>query len=67
MIAQFIQERLLGQLWHTTSSERFERIQQTGFIKPEPEIPDKERFGTIRGPSNYPYVRFSAWLNSHER
>lgn len=57
MIDAFIQQNLLGRLWHTTRPGRFNEILRTGFLKPEPDIPDCQRYGTICGPSNYPYVR----------
>lgn len=43
--------------WHTTSVDRFAGILKTGFILPNPQIPDSERWGTSRGPGLYPYVR----------
>lgn len=48
---------LLGGVWHTTSSDRSQGILRCGAILPEPEIEDRERWGTSQGPSYYPYVR----------
>jgi hypothetical protein len=50
-------EELQDGLWHTTTPDRYERIVQSGSIRPEPEIPDSERWKTSRGPDYYPYVR----------
>jgi len=49
---------LRGRLWHTTSSDRYQQIVESGFILPNPPVPDDERWGTIQGPDYYPYVRF---------
>lgn len=57
MMDNFIQQNLLGKLWHTTLPERFNEILRTGFIKSEPDIPDNQRYGTGCGPDYYPYVR----------
>lgn len=44
-------------LWHTTSPARYEMIIGTGYILPEPQISEQERWGTSQGPEFYPYVR----------
>ncbi len=44
-------------LWHTTHPERFLGILNSGAIQPEPDIPNKDRWGTNQGPIHYPYVR----------
>ena len=49
---------LLGKLWHTTSLTRYNMIITIGQILPNPSIPEKERWGSSRGPEFYPYVRF---------
>lgn len=49
---------LLGKLWHTTSLARYDMIIKSGQILPNPSIPEKERWGSYRGPEFYPYVRF---------
>ncbi len=48
---------LVGGVWHTTSQERFEAILECGAILPEPNISERERWGTKIGPEGYPYVR----------
>ena len=48
---------LLGGLWHTTVPERFNQIQQSGEILPEPPIADDLRWKTLNGPENYSFVR----------
>lgn len=50
-------EILRGGIWHTTSSERFKGILATGSILPEPPIPDRERWVTDAGSTQYPFVR----------
>jgi len=52
-----IWRELYGRLWHTTHPERFLGILNSAAILPEPPIPDSERWGTLNGPRNYPYVR----------
>lgn len=52
----FPQELLKG-IWHTTSIERFNKILEVGYILAEPDISDKERWGTSSGSTHYPYVR----------
>ncbi|SMF82148.1 hypothetical protein SAMN06265365_14237 [Tistlia consotensis] len=49
---------LHGGLWHTTHPERFLGILEKGAIQVEPELPDPERFGTLNGRKNWPFVRF---------
>jgi len=48
---------LLDKLWHTTSSIRYKMIIDSGWILPNPPIPEKERWGVSQGPDFYPYVR----------
>lgn len=48
---------LLDRLWHTTSLTRYHMIKKDGQILPNPAIPEKERWGSNRGPEFYPYVR----------
>ena len=48
---------LRGAVWHTTSVQRFADITRTGNILAEPGLPDSERWKTVGGPENYPYVR----------
>ena len=48
---------LLDKLWHTTSMVRYGMIIKDGQILPSPAIPEKERWGSNRGPEFYPYVR----------
>ncbi len=48
---------LYGGVWHTTSLPRFKEILRTGYILPEPNICDSERWGTALGAESYPYVR----------
>lgn len=50
-------EILRNGFWHTTNEARFAKILETGFLLPEPPIPDSGRWGTSEGPSFYPYVR----------
>ncbi len=38
-------QELQGGLWHTTSSDRYDRILRCGEILAEPDIPDSERWG----------------------
>ena len=53
-----IWRELFGGLWHTTHPERFLEILKSRAILPEPEIRDKDRFGTAQGRKHYPYVRY---------
>ncbi|WP_157230851.1 hypothetical protein [Kiloniella laminariae] len=48
---------LWGRLWHTTHPERFLGILKDGAIRPEPDIPDSERWNTRRGSALFPFVR----------
>ena len=57
IMANDFPELLLGALWHTTHLERYMAILKSGFIVPNPEIPDTERWKTRNGPDTYPYVR----------
>lgn len=50
-------EILAESVWHTTTPERFSLIRRDGFIYPEPELADSERWGTVMGESHYPFVR----------
>lgn len=52
-----IWSELLGGLWHTTSRMRFQSILRCGAILPEPDIQEKDRWGTSQGPGYDPYVR----------
>lgn len=49
--------KLQGDVWHTTSYERYQQIQRDGQILANPNIPDSERWKTCHGPDFYPYVR----------
>jgi hypothetical protein len=55
---ELILKQLVGGLWHTTHPDRFTKILEVGGILPEPDIPEKERWGTRDGREGYPYVRF---------
>ncbi len=50
-------QELLKRIWHTTSIERFNKILEVGYILAEPDISDKDRWGTSSGSTNYSYVR----------
>ena len=50
-------EILRGAIWHTTNTERFNRILEDGFILANPSISNFGRWNTARGPKYYPYVR----------
>ena len=50
-------KELANRVWHTTTEERFAAILSEGAILPEPNIPDKERWGTAMGSEKYPFVR----------
>jgi hypothetical protein len=52
-----IWKELHGRLWHVTRPDLFLRILDDKAIKPDPDMPDNERWGTACGPSHYPYVR----------
>jgi hypothetical protein len=56
--ANFFLRELHDKLWHSTHPERFLGIMQCGSILPEPNIPNCDRWKTVRGPEFYPYVRF---------
>jgi hypothetical protein len=57
MLRALVLQRLQGAVWHTTNSDRFQRILSSGAILPEPNILDAERWSTGRGSQWYPYVR----------
>src|SRR5437868_15110386 len=57
ILQELVLKELLGGLWHTTHPDRFEQILRTGAIEPEPNIPDRERWGTAAGKDGWPYVR----------
>jgi len=50
-------EKLNNRLWHTTKVEHYSKIIECGFLLPEPEICDKDRWKTANGQKNYPFVR----------
>lgn len=50
-------KELVGGIWHTTSEERYSNIIESGGILPNPDITEKERWGTSRGSEYYPFVR----------
>lgn len=54
---------LHGGLWHTTHPERFLGIIEKQAILVEPEIPERDRWGTIGGHRTHPYVRFIGGLS----
>jgi len=56
-LAAVVLRRLLGSVWHTTNSERFQGILHSEAILPEPIISDTARWSTSRGSKWYPYVR----------
>ena len=57
MLRAVVLQRLVGAVWHTTNSERFQGILRSGAILPEPDIPNTERWSTAQGSQWYPYVR----------
>jgi hypothetical protein len=57
MEREIIWRELYGGLWHTTRPDRFAGILESGAILPNPDIPEKERWGTAIGEEGYPYVR----------
>jgi hypothetical protein len=50
-------QKLQNRLWHTTSNIRYKGILNSGYISPNPKIPESERWKTSGGPNFYPYVR----------
>jgi len=50
-------EELIGSLWHTTNQKKYSEILLSGFISPDPDIPDEERWSTSQGTEHYPFVR----------
>jgi hypothetical protein len=57
MKGQDVLAELVDGVWHTTSQNRFLRILECGAILPEPDISERERWGTAIGPEGYSYVR----------
>ena len=57
MERELVFRRLNGGLWHTTLPGRFAAILDSGAILPDPDLPEKERFGTANGEEGHPYVR----------
>ncbi len=57
MKRQDVLAELVGGVWHTTNQDRFLRILEYGAILPEPDIPERERWGTAVASEGYPYVR----------
>jgi hypothetical protein len=57
VLGALVLQRLQGAVWHTTNSERFQGILRSGAILPEPDVPDTERWCTLKGREWYPYVR----------
>ena len=51
-----LQNKLQNGIWHTTHPDRFESIMKEG-LKPEPDIPNNDRWKTSHGPEYYPFVR----------
>ena len=58
MTGELVLKELVGGLWHTTHPDRFTKILESGGISPEPDIPEKDRWGTRDGKEGYSYVRF---------
>jgi hypothetical protein len=58
MLRELILKELVGGLWHTTHPDRFTKILETGGISPEPDIPERDRWGTRNGRESYSYARF---------
>ena len=57
VLRSLVLQRLQGAVWHTTNSERFQKILHSGAILPEPTIPDRDRWSTAMGSKWYPYTR----------
>lgn len=57
VLRELVLKELVGGLWHTTHPDRFTQILKSGGISPEPNISEKERWGTAAGREGYPYVR----------
>jgi hypothetical protein len=65
-IDSFIAMNLRGGLWHVTKPDRFIKIQESGFILVEPDIPDEDRWSTRDGRNSYPYVRYIGGISLFE-
>jgi len=50
-------EELANRVWHTTTEDRYAAILLDGAIRPEPDIPNNERWGASMGPDKFPFVR----------
>ncbi|MGJ8534964.1 MAG: hypothetical protein ACSHYC_22465 [Alphaproteobacteria bacterium] len=50
-LIDFISDKLVGGVWHTTSKNRFKSILVEGSILVEPDLPERERYGGM------PFVR----------
>lgn len=48
---------LRGAIWHTTTPKRYQSILRDGYLLPDPDLPESERWGTAMGPRLYPFVR----------
>jgi hypothetical protein len=48
---------LRGSIWHTTTPQRYQSIVRDGYLRPEPDLPESERWGTAMGPRLHPFVR----------
>ena len=57
MKRQDVLAELVGGVWHTTSQDRFLRILECGAILPEPDISERERWGTAAGSEGHSYTR----------
>ncbi|MDR3521512.1 MAG: hypothetical protein P4L54_07850 [Acidocella sp.] len=56
-IREIVLSKLTGRLWHMTHPDRFRSILVSGAIRPEPDLPEMERWATAEGPSGFSYVR----------
>ncbi|MGN7611905.1 hypothetical protein ACQZV8_07440 [Magnetococcales bacterium HHB-1] len=52
-----IPDILRDSYWHVTYLDRYQKIVEDGYIDPEPDLDDKERWSTAEGPDHYPFVR----------
>jgi hypothetical protein len=57
---------LRDRLWHTTSPVRYQMILESGYILPNPPIPDQERWKASKGRDLFPYVRFIGGVSLFE-
>jgi hypothetical protein len=57
---------LQGGVWHTTSSERYQYIQSTGRLLPDPPIANSERWKADCGTEYLPYVRYLGGISLFE-